>query len=258
MKALIPAKYIMGAILLFAFTQSIRAETLSTKTIHLHHESATNIIPLIQPLLPTKGKITGNDNEVTITTSAKQMPQYEKLIADLDTPIQNLVITVSLDPGVIKKNSGSTNYYLTEDHLTEPNTQEVNVAENSWAVINTGRSVPTVNRTINKDGTVTESITYNPVKGGLRLKPLLHGADIKLTIQPFYEAENRDGTRSLAHGSETTASTRLGQWLALGTTSGLPTRNNQLPSANSREYEIFIRLNLVQGDGFSLSESQQR
>ncbi|MCG6887610.1 MAG: hypothetical protein LJE74_10400 [Proteobacteria bacterium] len=239
-------RWVMLVVLLATASAGYAAKRVD-KAIHLHHISAENLLPLIKPALPADAEISGSLNEVVIVTPATSLPQIEALVADLDTPLHAMAITVSLDANVLKHNSTGQDYFLPRDHIAVAGNQEVRVQEGSWAVLHTGRSAPEVSRTVNPDGTVTETIRYNKVNSGLRIKPELRGTIVNLTVQPFQEMKRQDGSTFLANGHPVPVNVGLGEWIALGTGSGNPTRAGQSGgnSAAPREYEVFIRFNVI-------------
>jgi hypothetical protein len=235
-------------VVLLALTTAGYAAKRVDKAIHLHHLTVDELIPLVKPALPPETEISGNLNQVVVIAPAANMPQLESLIADLDTPLHEMAVTVSLDASVLNNQPKQPDYFLPRDHIAAPDTQEVRVQEGRWAVIHTGRALPEVSRTVNPDGTVTESIHYRKINSGLKIRPELRGTVANLLVQPFQEMKRQDGSTFLAYGNPVPVTARLGEWLALGTTSGNPTRIRQSNSNTNppqREYEIYIRLNVI-------------
>jgi len=233
-------------IALFAFAITGHAEKRVDKAIHLHHITAEQLVPLVRPALPPGAEITGRLNQVVIVAPPASLPELETLVADLDTPLHNLAITVSLDARVLRNQDRRPDYFLPHDHVAAEGTREVRVQEGRWAVIRTGRAIPRVKRTTNPDGTVTETVSYERINRGLRIRPELRGPSVLLTVQPFRERKRTDGSSFLAHGQPITLTVPLGEWLALDATSGNP---SPAPSAHrpagSREYEVFIKLQVI-------------
>ena len=97
-------------------------------------------------------------------------------------------------------------------------------------MIRTGQSIPVMNRIRNPDGTITESISYQHVNQGLRIRPHLSGKEVVLSMQPFYEAASQSGTgRQLYYKQEKQTKTHLGTWISVDTTTG-----NQLQPADNK------------------------
>lgn len=226
----------------FAF--QARAETMQLETIKLQHKPAENIIPLIEPFLPENAAISGEGYEIILKTTTDNLPQVKQLIAELDIPLQQLQIAVSLDPAVLQQaiippafttdrpgkdktsptpiaHSDTTQIYKTQGQQTAAGLQVIQVLQDRWSMIRTGQSTPVINRVRNPDGTITESISYQQVNQGLRIRPHLSGKEVVLNVQPFYEAANQNGTgRQLYYKQEKQTKTHLGTWISIDTTTG--------------------------------------
>lgn len=221
---------------------------MQLEKIELQSIPAHEIIPLIKPFLAENAVITAEGYTITLKTSAENMQQVKELIHDLDIPTNQLQITVSLDPGVIlqaptanksqqalpaDKTSGKSKgptadsdtdlLHKTKGREISPGTQIIKVLQNRWSMIRTGQSIPIKKRIRNPDGTITESISYQQVNQGLRIKPHLEDRQVTLYVQPFYEADNPTGLgRKIYYKQEKIANARLGSWFGLETTSGVP------------------------------------
>ena len=89
-------------------------------------------------------------------------------------------------------------------------------------MIRTGQAIPVMKRMRNPDGTITESVSYQQVNQGLRIRPHLTGEEVILSIQPFYEAASQSGTgQQLYYKQEKQTKARLGKWLSIDTTTGI-------------------------------------
>ena len=237
-------------LLLVAFGLSAisTAETMQLEKIELQHIPARDVIPLIKPFLAEKAVISAKGYTIIVKTTAENMPQVKALIHDLDIPTKQLQITVSLDPGVILQNpvankpqqaqphdktsgkskgptagSETTLLYKTKGHEVSPGTQFIKVLQNRWSMIRTGQSIPVMKRTRNPDGTITESISYQQINQGLRIKPHLADQQVTLYVQPFYEADNPTKSgKKLYYKQEKVATAMLGKWFGLEATSGVP------------------------------------
>ena len=235
----------------FAF--QVQAETMLLEDIELQHKPAGDIIPLIEPLLPENAVITGEGYKIILKTTAENLPQVKQLIAELDTPRQQLQIAVSLDPAVLQQQTSlptlttnipgkdktspapisqteTTQIYKTQGQQAAAGLQVIQVLQDRWTMIRTGQSIPVMNRIRNPDGTITESISYQQVNQGLRIRPHLSGKVVELSVQPFYEAASQSGTgRQLYYKQEKQTKTHLGTWISVDTTTG-----NQLQPADNK------------------------
>ena len=238
-------------LLLVAYSYSINcpAETMQHEQIVLQHIPAKDVVPLIKPFLVKNGSISAEDYTVTLRTTAENMQQLQKLIRDLDIPTEQLQITVSLDPGVILQpqlrnksqqtsqtnndkveqdpikasaNPASTVIYKTKGEQLSPGVQIIKVLQNRWSMIRTGQALPVKKRIRNPDGTITESIQYQQINQGLRIKPQLSGQQVSLYVQPFYEADKPNGAgKQIYFRQEKVINATLGSWFGLEATSGV-------------------------------------
>lgn len=234
----------------FGLSGISQAETMQLEKIELQSVPAHDIIPLIEPFLTENAAITAEGYTIILKTSAENMRQVKELIRDLDLPTKQLQVTVSLDPGVIlqtpaankpqqalsaDKTSGesisatgptadsdATLLYKTKGHEVSPGTQIIKVLQNRWSMIRTGQSLPVMKRYRNPDGTITESVSYQQINQGLRIKPHLEGQQVTLYVQPFYEADDPTGSgKKIYYRQEKIANTRLGSWFGLEASSGV-------------------------------------
>lgn len=233
--------------LLFVLTVSTavlaQTDSIQQETIRLEHKPAIDIIPLVSPLLPENSEINGEGYKIILKTTAESMPQIKQLIADLDIPLQQLQISVSLNSPVLQQGattsptdtptdqktpnqsaitvSESTQFYPTRGQQMANGIQIIKVLTNRWSMIRTGQAIPIIERKRNPDGTITESVHYQQVNQGLRIRPQLTGEEIILSIQPFYEAASQTGKgQQLYYKSEKHTKTHLGNWISIDTTTG--------------------------------------
>jgi len=233
-------------IFIFSLGMTAHAETMQHEIIELQHIQAQEVIPLIRPFLAENGSISAEGNTVILETTAENMQQVKILIQELDIPVKQLQISVSLDPGVILQSltpnetqparrddnttndiepavaSNSTLIFKTKGHEVSPGVQVIKVLQDRWSMIRTGQAIPVKNRIRNPDGTMTESISYQQINQGLRIKPHLTDKKVTLYVKPFYEADNQTGPgRKIYYKQEKVAHVMLGNWFGLETTSGI-------------------------------------
>lgn len=79
------------AILLVA---AAHAAENQVRTIQLKHRIAAEILPVIQPLVASKGVVTGEESRLFVRTSERNMLEIEHIIAPIDTPRRNFKISV--------------------------------------------------------------------------------------------------------------------------------------------------------------------
>lgn len=271
---------ILSAITLFLLmvtsnvTGLAQTDVMLLEKIKLQHKPAGDIIPLVEPFLPENAVIKGEGYKIIIKTSAENMPQAKQLIANLDTPLQQLQLSVSLNSAVLQQTTtkpdpskklpgtdnpnkpaipqtDTTQIYNTKGHEVAAGVQVIQVLQDRWSMIRTGQSFPVMKRVRNPDGTITESISYQQVNQGLRIRPQLAGEEVTLSIQPFYEAASQYGTgQQLYYKQEMQTKTRLGKWISIDTTTGSPMRpesnqTQQIPGTSPATSLIYLKVDVV-------------
>lgn len=266
---------VMMLMLTSSFASHAETETMLLEKIKLHHKPAGDIIPLVEPFLPENAMISGEGYKIILKTTVENMPQVKQLIADLDTPLQQLRISVSLDPTVLEQDvtksappteteinekteipsasdSETTRIYKTKGQAATVGIQVIRVLQDAWSTIRTGKSIPVINRARNPDGTITESISYQQVNQGLRIHPHLTGDEVTLSVQPFYEAASQSGTgRQIYYKQEKQTKTGLGKWISIDTVSGNliqpdATKAQQHPSISTTTSLIYLKIDVEQ------------
>ncbi len=95
-----------------------------------------------------------------------------------------------------------------KDELEKPG----QVTEGQWASIQTGISVPSISRSKNANGTITESIQYQTIVTRLKIQPQIIGDKVNLKI----ESSIGDKVTSKTQRLNTTVRGKLNEWIALG------------------------------------------
>ena len=118
-----PASIVL-CLLLVCYLAPVSAQ-LKVEIIPLQHRTADQIIPILAPLVTEGGAVTGMNNQLIIKTTPSNMEQLKQVLANLDTPLHRLMITVRQDTeGSAIQNSASVDgSYSNGDvtiHSTEP------------------------------------------------------------------------------------------------------------------------------------------
>jgi hypothetical protein len=227
---------------------------MQIETIQLQGRPAAELIEILRPMVQQGGSISGTGYKLIIRSSPENIAQIKSLVADIDRAPQQLLISVSMgrqassqerqqsqrikitgqngnvEIGQKKKSGDGGNVSIENDRLkydaklferrnqqTSPAVQKVRVTEGLWASIGAGQAIPIRTRQINADGTVTETLTYQPVTTGFQVKPRVNDGNVMLSIRP-----QRQSTSNTNYGAyntthvETTVTGKLGQWIALG------------------------------------------
>ena len=227
---------------------------MAIETIQLHHRTASDLIPVLQPMVEKGGSISGTGYKLFVKSSPANIEQLRQMLSQIDVAPKQLLISVSLDRAVMQEKAQSSarvtvpgkttlrvgkaspapaevdihnqkdsrikyDARLFERARTEraPQVQTVRVTEGLWATIKTGQAIPIATRSRNPDGTVTETYTYTAVATGFQVLPRVNGDNVTLAIRPQAQSPQygAGGTYNTTE-IDTTVSGKLGQWIALG------------------------------------------
>jgi hypothetical protein len=78
------------------------------ETITLHHRSAEQLIPLLQPLVEPGGALSGRDNALYLRASAGNRKQIRALVTSLDRAPHRLAIWISDEPPRVSSSLAAT------------------------------------------------------------------------------------------------------------------------------------------------------
>lgn len=229
-------RHLLLALLLFVCTP-LHAE-MRIDSIDLHQRTASELIPILQPMLDNGGSLTGTGYKLFIRSSPENIEQLRQMIAQIDVAPQQLLISVSLDRRVLDENQhagahvriqggnrpapeGRIKYdvrmFERKQTTRAPQVQQVRVSEGLWATIRTGQAVPIATRNRNPDGTVTETYTYTAVASGFQVLPRVNGNTVTLAIRP--QSQSTQARHEGAYNTteiNTTVTGKLGHWIVLG------------------------------------------
>src|SRR5262245_23083714 len=75
------------------------------EVIPLRYRTAQELIPIIQPLLPRDGSVSGLQGQLIIRTTPSNLEEIRRVLASIDTPPRQLVITVRQDADIDRSRS---------------------------------------------------------------------------------------------------------------------------------------------------------
>lgn len=227
---------------------------MQIETIQLQGRPAAEMIEILRPMVQQGGSLSGTGYKLIIRSTPENIEQIKALLADIDQAPQQLLISVSMgrqgigqeqqqsqritisgangtaqigqpdknvDGGKVSVETGRIKYDAAllerRNRQTAPVVQTVRVTEGLWASIGAGQAIPLRTRQVNPDGTVTETLMYQPVTTGMQVKPRVNDDRVTLSIRPQRQSINdsRYGTYDTTE-LETTVSGKLGEWIALG------------------------------------------
>jgi hypothetical protein len=217
--AVIAARAISGAAALIC-TAVVFAQATVLEVIPLRYRQAAELIPIIQPMLPREGSVSGFQGQLVVRTTPANLEEIKRILASLDTAPRQLVITVRQETDVDRSRtsaeisgsvggdqgrvtipgSGDTrggNVVLRDgdDQLRvnvlegsgserERNEQTVRVMEGREAFVRVGQSVP-----------VRERQVQRTVVGGRVVEQVVEGAQYRDVASGFYVLPRVSGDR---------------------------------------------------------------
>ena len=254
-------------LLLMLFTGTLAAAGL--QVIPLKHQSAEQVIPVIRPILGNDGVVTGTGYKLIIRAPAARVEEIRNLLAEIDSPLQQLIISVRQgrqaelksqrssiagsvggDDGRIKfgrPNSApgglTANIYNSDDVVQgqlsardktydDNISQRVRTVSGQPAYISVGQSRPIPQQQVIYQGNrvVTNRYTdYYDTQTGFYVTPRLNGNRVTLEISA--QRQQPLGRYAVdSSGVSTVISGRLGEWIPLGGT------NTTSAQSGSRTY----------------------
>lgn len=218
----------------FAPLQYARAQAI--EVIALRHRSADSLLPLLLALVEPGGGLTGQGFELFLRTSPANSRQLRELIARLDTPPRQLLITVrqeraqasveqgtGADGSVTVTSRGASGSVTVEARNSRTvgassGEQQIRVLEGGRATITMSSAVPfTFRQWIPAAGggwTVTRNTTFYEALRGFHVQPRLNGTLVALDITPVESSFAGAAIESLRLATQ--VQVRLGDWVALG------------------------------------------
>ena len=232
-----------------ALVACLIASQVVADTLHviaLHHRPASEIQPLVQPLLRADEGVSGSGYQLILRASDARKREIEQLVAKLDVAARQLTVTVrheivhdeqrardavsgrvdignrarvtigdnSVDPGLRyrgerSKSSGDSAF-----------SQVIRVRDGQRAFVRVGQSVPSVERVLTLTGrrtaVVAQGIRFEEFTTGFDVLPRVRGDTVQLEITPHLTSpRSADGTYRFQE-LRTTVTARLGEWIDLG------------------------------------------
>ncbi|MDH5784399.1 MAG: hypothetical protein OEZ16_02185 [Chromatiales bacterium] len=198
--------------------------------ITLHHRNAEQLLPLLQPVVDEGIRLSGQGPTLIVNSRPEQLAEIQQLVAQLDTPLRSLLITVSQGDGEATTGlSGDIHDELqrptihiaaTAKKSRESVRQQIRVIEGEWALISAGESVPFVTQTTTQSHrgvTTQKSVDYRDLQSGFEVRPRLSGERVTLEVRPFRAKRSDDNSAVIEQQTiDTTVSGTLGEWIEIG------------------------------------------
>jgi len=249
--------------------------------IDLKNRPATEVIPVIKPLLNADDGITGTGYKLFIRTDKNTLEEVTRLLQAIDTAPKNLLISVRNDAQSHSKSSDfdvSGNYEIGSDgrvivgnrppkesgtnvrYQSNRSDQDsdsehrIRVIEGGKAFITAGEIRPYEHRTIIKHRhgiSIYDSVDYQDVTSGFYVSPQLTGnGEVMLHVQPHYRsASDAHSGQVDVQEAETSITTSLGKWTQIGgvdTTSNSTSKGfiNKNTNRSDKQSTIYIKVDI--------------
>ncbi|MGD8788937.1 MAG: hypothetical protein PVH05_05570 [Burkholderiales bacterium] len=246
------------------------AEQMQTQVIELYARGANDMVRLLRPMLVPGGRISGLGDKLVITTTPRNMAQLRAMLAEVDVPPRQLLVTVRQDVsgqrleqnvemtggvGNDRVRIGSPPGTDTDgvdiriDSARREDTggkvQTLRVIEGEAAFISTGESVPYRVQSPNGGGRPVE---YHDVVSGLFAIVRLRGGGVNVQLANRSDAVI-DRTTGATHIQRISSvvSGRVGEWIEIGGTGQSITQSESgtvyhRSEASSERSRIYIKV----------------
>ena len=235
-------------LVLMLFCTTVFAET-EFKIFTLQHRFASDLLPIVDPMVGPEGTANGIDNQLIIRASPERMQEIESLVAKLDAVRVNRKITVNTSNNVQtqreaveasgstkigkvtvsndrraqnsnKPNSGRVDIENSSSNIRQSSNQFINVLDGERAFIRVGQLVPFTQEwvTITRRYIQVDRFTdWRDVTTGFAVRPRTVGNNVELEITPRIAKLNGGGTIDFEELS-TVIRAPLGSWVDIGGT----------------------------------------
>jgi type II secretory pathway component GspD/PulD (secretin) len=222
------------------FNSCAYAEEAIIEVIPLYNRPASEIQPLLEPLLENGGRVIADGSNLLVRTTPARLAEIKSFIKKLDTRLNNLLITVLQSrqatadelnaqirarlriPGHdLSKTTGKITgyYYQTQDQSAKDNLQTIRTLEGNPAYIKTGNTYPvqifqTYNSGYGYSG-VSSSTEFIEATTGFAVTPRLSGQQVILDVSPWSDTFNAQG-QIRTQEVQSILKVNLGEWVELG------------------------------------------
>ena len=223
----------------------ILADASVMEIIQLQNRTSEDISVVIAPLLEPQDRVIANGNTLIVKTTPARLKTLQQLINKLDTPIQNLIITVIQDQHMTAEAlNARANIQVQGQHTSNSaiirgringhfnqsrgqsninNNQTVRTIEGRPAHIEVGKVQPIRRKSTYHSpyGYHETTTTTDFIKAttGFAVTPRLAGShQVILDVAPWSDRFNKYGAIE-TQGAQTTVRVNLGEWVEIGSIS---------------------------------------
>jgi hypothetical protein len=242
--------------------------------IDLKNRPAEEVLPIIKPMLDSDGAISGSGFQLIIRTSSENLSQIKRLINQIDSAPNQLLISVfqgsqreleassreihahyqdrniHADVGQPGPSSGTRietrsggltvggSIKSTRTRTSDNPVQQLRILEGSAGYIETGQSIPYFSGRVYRQhgrAIVETGTDYKDINTGFYVKPRINGKRVVLEINPYKESLNRSGTGLIdTQSASTTVTGLVGKWIEIG---GIDNQSRSSGGGIGRHYE---------------------
>ncbi len=216
------------------------AEDTIIEVIPVVNRPASEIQPLLDPLLENDDRVIADGSNLLVKTTPARLAEIKSFIKKLDAHLNDLIITVlqsrqttadelnariraqiSIPGNNLSKSTGNLSAYTyqTQDRNDHDNLQTIRTLEGKPAYIKTGNTYPVQNYQTYSSGYgysgVSTSTEFVEATTGFAVTPRLSGHQVTLDISPWsdnFEGRNRIQTQEV----QSTVTVNLGEWIEIG------------------------------------------
>lgn len=216
------------------------ADDTVIEVVPLSSRPASEVQPLLLPLLEDTDQVIADGANLVVKTTPERLAEIIKLINTLDSPQNNLLITVIQSDhitadelnaragvnlnisgnGQFNSNGQITGHYSqAEGQRTNQSTQTIRTLEGNPAHISAGNAYPVQNVQIYNSGygypSVSTTTQLIDATSGFAVTPRLSGRQVTLDVSPWSDRLNEQGQFE-TQGAHSTIRVNLGEWVELG------------------------------------------
>jgi type II secretory pathway component GspD/PulD (secretin) len=226
-------------LLVFVIPNIVLAESV-VEVIPVNNRPASEIQPLLLPLLESTDQIVANGDSLIVKTTPERLQTITNLIRKLDNPLNNLLITViqSRDTTAAQLNAGigfdiqvplqqpgnvrgnvQGYYNQSQGQNNRQNTQTIRTMDGAPAHIKAGNVIPITSYQTYRNGYgypyENRSTQLVEATTGFEVTPRLVGKEVLLDVSPWSDNINAQG-QFQTQEANTSIRVKLGEWVDLG------------------------------------------
>ena len=218
---MLPIWTVFASAVFTSLSTSIAFAETEFKIITLQHRFASDLLPIIEPMVGADGTATGMNNQLILRAAPERMREIDRTVAKLDvTRVQRKItvntnnniqtqrdrieasgkvkagkVTIGNDPRA-KPNSGNVDIESNSSNTQQNSSQFLNVLDGERAFIRVGQVVPFTQEWI----TITrryiqiyQSTDWREITTGFAVRPRTIGNAVELEITPRIAKLNNQG-----------------------------------------------------------------